>query len=123
MALGGQRGGAGAVDEALGIGPAQGVGRPGADLLGIAELVQRRPVCGVIALVLGIAVQNDSHLLPGDGVVGAEPSVMIAADDAMVRSSVDRVAVPVIRRHIAERITQVLLRQTGTVLQPVQYGH
>lgn len=35
----------------------------------------------------------------------------------------DRVAVPVVRLHIAEGIAQVLLRQTWTVRQSVQYGN
>lgn len=59
-ALGGQRGGAGTVDQTLGIGPADGVYRIGADLGGISVLAQVCLGCGVVTLVLGVAIQNGS---------------------------------------------------------------
>ena len=103
---------------------AQGVRRPEVDLFEIAELVQNCLVFDVVTLVvLGIAEQNSRHLFLGDVVIGTKPPVMVAADDAMVGCPIDRVAVPVLKCHIAEGVTQICLWQIGTACQSVQHGH
>ena len=71
-ALGGQGGGGPAVEELHHVGPLNRDTRPLADLVSILE---SRQVCGlgsVVALIGGVAVQNDRQLLAGDGVFGAE---------------------------------------------------
>ena len=81
--------GAGAVDQPLGMGPADGVHSVGTDLRGVFVFAQIRLICGVAALVLSVVVQDRRHLLMGDGLVESELLVVLSRD-AVHPSPADR---------------------------------
>ena len=73
----------GAVHQAGMIGPLHGDTGIAADAGCVRIAGQVGGSAHIILLIRGVAVQNGRHLLPGDGVVGAEPAVPIAAYNAV----------------------------------------
>lgn len=106
------RPGGGAAGDQGGLGPAgdkaivhrPGHGGPGvgAHLGGVGIAGEAGLAGGVVTLIPGVAVEQGGQLLPGDRVLGPEASVVIAQDDALLRSPGHRLGVPGAGLHVGE---------------------
>lgn len=97
---------AGAGDQALFARPRHRLARVVADLrsVRVAEKVLRSADAHVVALHLGVAVQNQDKLLARNIVRGSERAVAVAADNRIRRRPANRVREPFAARHIGERV-------------------
>ena len=91
LALWGEGVVAGAVDDALADGPGHGVIGVAADLVAVAEVVNR---VALYCWAAGVAVEDGDHLFSGEGVFWGEVIVADAADDAIFCCPFDAVCVP-----------------------------
>ena len=105
-----------AAEQALGHGPADIVQRPLRDD-GVG--VEADGFVDIIALVVGVALQDGGQLLYGDGSVGAEGLLAVALDDAFFGGPFHGVGVPGVRIHIAEG---AVVADPRLILQAVEGG-
>ena len=108
-----------AADEAHAIGPGHGLLGVAADGAGVLIARQVGPGGHVIALAVGVAEEDEGHLLPGDGVVGAELPIAVAPHNAVGRGPAHGVVIPAPLGHIGEGDFPL---GPGPI-QPVQDGH
>ena len=98
-----KRAGLPAAHEAHVPGPLHRVDGPGGDLPQVGEgggLLGQLPAPGL--------PEDGGHLLPGDGVVGAEGAVVIAADEPLLPGPQDGVGTGVLRVHVGEGVDGLL---------------
>ena len=93
--------------------------RPGGDACRIAVKAQGA-LRHIAALILGVAVEKDGQLLPGDGAVGIEASLVVACGDALPLGPGRRRLIPGPGGHVREGGFH---RKRRCALQPPQYGH
>ena len=91
-----------AVDHVVLNSPAHGVLRPGGNLGGILVATEAVRLAHVVALELGVAVEDGGHLLAGHRGVGIKLVVAFALDNAACGSPVDGVGVPGALGHIVK---------------------
>ena len=72
---------------------------------------------GVIALVLGIAVQNSGKLLPGNGIIGPEQFIAVSRHNAVHPRPVDCRRVVSVSVHILEGVAQDLVLKVRGALK------